>query len=102
MISVKVEPREGYAVIDCKDIENMIHAIAEERAKDMMADAMAARQLRARQKSEWDHHNRVLIGSMLRQEVADIYRDAAKRSGRSITRFVADALRHEAERVTKP
>lgn len=54
--------------------------------------------LRARTnyKETWDHNARVLIGARVPRERAEIYRDAAARTDRSLYRFVLDALEHEA------
>lgn len=51
------------------------------------------RRLRHQQR---DVERRVLIGARLRREEADRYRAAARRSGRTLYRFVVDALEREA------
>lgn len=50
---------------------------------------------RARSKDAWDHDNRVLIGARVPRARAEIYREAAARTDRSLYRFVLDALDHE-------
>lgn len=51
---------------------------------------------RARYKEAWDHKSRVLVGARVPRARAEIYRQAAAHSDRSLYRFVLDALDHEA------
>ena len=46
-----------------------------------------------------DTCTRTLIGARLPRKTADIVKEAAKRSGRSIYRFTVDALREEVQKV---
>lgn len=46
-----------------------------------------------------DNCTRTLIGARLPRRTADIVKEAARRSGRSIYRFTVDALREEVQKV---
>lgn len=55
---------------------------------------------KARRDALRDREKRVLIGARLDRETAGRVREAAEASGRSLYRFVADALQEEVERTT--
>lgn len=88
----KIPQKEKRLLIELATIAN---ASQDRLSTQRLADLIRIR-ARASSRNAWDHNNRVLIGARVPRERAEIYRDAAARTDRSLYRFVLDALDHEA------
>lgn len=64
-----------------------------------MANACARTNARRTSDRNTDHDRRTLVGARLKREQAERYKQIAQATGRSLYRFVADALEAEASRA---
>lgn len=67
-------------------------------AAGMVAELYAADKERRRMRLARDVKSRVTVGARMLREEAQVYRDAAKATHRSLYRFVLDALQAELQR----
>ena len=65
----------------------------------LLANACARTNTRRDSDRRTDFDRRTLVGARVKRDQAERYREAAQASGRSLYRFVADALEAEANRV---
>ena len=82
------------AITQPKTRVRLVRAVADVAA----AGARATGRRRSDRKT--DTARRVTVGARLRRETAQLYRDAAEASGRTLYRFVVDALCSEYEKTT--
>ncbi len=64
-------------------------------AAGMVADLYAADKARRKMRLEQDKKSRLTVGTKMPRWEAEIYRSAARETGRSLNRFVRDAIREE-------
>lgn len=89
-----------------RDLLERAEAISNKRDRDAMtvrisllANACARTNTRRDSDRRTDFDRRTLVGARVKRDQAERYREAAQASGRSLYRFVADALEAEANRV---
>ena len=89
-----------------RDLLQRAEAISNKRDRDAMtvrisllANACARTNTRRDSDRRTDFDRRTLVGARVKRDQAERYREAAQASGRSLYRFVADALEAEANRV---
>lgn len=89
-----------------RELLQRAEAISNKRDRDAMtvrisllANACARTNTRRDSDRRTDFDRRTLVGARVKRDQAERYREAAQASGRSLYRFVADALEAEANRV---
>ena len=89
-----------------RELLQRAEAITNKRDRDAMtvrisllANACARTNTRRDSDRRTDFDRRTLVGARVKRDQAERYREAAQASGRSLYRFVADALEAEANRV---
>lgn len=87
----QIPPKEKRLLIELATIADA----TQDKLSTQRLAALIRIRARARAKDSWDHDNRVLIGARVPRSRAEIYREAAARTDRSLYRFVLDALDHE-------
>ena len=91
--------REGFRLFSAEERLVLELAVEREEPIDKLVMDLCFARRRAAQRAasdrETDHLRRLLVGARIPRPLAEKYRAAAKTSGRSLYRFVLDALERE-------